>query len=265
MQYSIIPPPAHLAPYVQYLWTFETDQQTGPSLDIRTIVDDSSGILVQHHEGRSVVTKNGETIPTAFLYGQTTQPTRSRALGAFSAVGALFHPTGLKEISGIDASELTDRMVPMEEFGGRGIAEVLLEARDVNTRLAQLCGFLTRILARTQAADPFVMDCLDQVRQSRGLITVADLLKHYWVSERQLERRFLAHIGVSPRHYLKVIRFGEALRLLRQPKALKLSDIAYALRYADQSHFIRHTRQLTGMSPRQLRRRCTDPPANLCL
>jgi transcriptional regulator GlxA family with amidase domain len=109
------------------------------------------------------------------------------------------------------------------------------------------------------------MDCLDQVRQSRGLITVADLLKHYWVSERQLERRFLAHIGVSPRHYLKVIRFGEALRLLRQPKALKLSDIAYALRYADQSHFIRHTRQLTGMSPRQLRRRCTDPPANLCL
>lgn len=92
MQYDIIMPPKSLHPYVKYFWTATVDPRETPNYKLRTLVDDSCGLIFQRSDVSSAVVTKGEVIPNAFLYGQITQPTASDCLRQFSCVGVLFHP-----------------------------------------------------------------------------------------------------------------------------------------------------------------------------
>jgi AraC-like DNA-binding protein len=83
-------------------------------------------------------------------------------------------------------------------------------------------------------------------------IRVPQLLKRLHVSERHLERGFLRALGVSPHQYIRILRFREALHLMRAGQFDRLSDVAYDLNYVDQSHFIKDTKALSGYTPGQL-------------
>ena len=78
------------------------------------------------------------------------------------------------------------------------------------------------------------------------------LLKALHVSERQFERRFSRAIGVSPHHYIRIVRFRKAMRLMKARQFHRLSDLAYDLSYVDQSHFIKDSKAFSGCTPGRL-------------
>jgi AraC-like DNA-binding protein len=78
---------------------------------------------------------------------------------------------------------------------------------------------------------------------------VPHLLKCLSVSERQFERRFVRAIGVSPHQYIRIVRFREAVRLIKAHRFDRLSDVAYDLNYVDQSHFIKDVKAFSGYTP----------------
>jgi AraC-like DNA-binding protein len=111
-------------------------------------------------------------------------------------------------------------------------------------------------------ADPLIQHCIHHIHAKRGLLAVSDLVDKFAISERQLQRRFMAAVGFCPRHYLKVTRFGEAVNLLKSTDPVQLTDIAHALHYTDQSHFIRHVKQLSGFTPAALQKKLREVPVN---
>ena len=78
------------------------------------------------------------------------------------------------------------------------------------------------------------------------------MLKRLNVSERQFERRFVRAVGVSPHHYIRIVRFQEAMRLIKANQFERLSDVAYDLNYVDQSHFIKDIKAFSGYTPTDL-------------
>jgi transcriptional regulator GlxA family with amidase domain len=73
-----------------------------------------------------------------------------------------------------------------------------------------------------------------------------------FVSERELQRRFIEHVGYGPKTLHRVLRFQ---RFLRQAASAQvdLAGAAALAGYADQAHLGRETRRLAGLTPRQLR------------
>jgi AraC-like DNA-binding protein len=99
-------------------------------------------------------------------------------------------------------------------------------------------------------------------------VRISGLLNYLGVSERPFERRFRDAVGVSPHQYLRILRFQEAVRLLRMGQFRKMSDLASDLGYADQSHFIKEIREFSGYTPTALSeilRTSVDLPCALIL
>jgi AraC-like DNA-binding protein len=61
-------------------------------------------------------------------------------------------------------------------------------------------------------------------------------------------RAFRQSFGMPPHSYLLRRRIERADRLLEQTE-LSLSEIALSTGFSDQSHFAKHFRRLTGMTP----------------
>jgi transcriptional regulator GlxA family with amidase domain len=67
-------------------------------------------------------------------------------------------------------------------------------------------------------------------------------------------KRFQQQIGVSPGRYRATRRIDAACALLQQPD-LTMQAIATRLGFSDEFHFSRRFKQITGLSPREFRRR----------
>jgi AraC-like DNA-binding protein len=267
MNHQLIPPPAALKNHVRYFWTMEDDATDEHSKTFHTLVDDSSGIIIQHNNGNSAFRTAGETtLHSNFLYGQSTRPTTTFSTGPFSIVGVHFHPQAIKTLLGIDAHHMKDQMVELDLLGYTGITEQVFNAGSVTEGIGILSDFLTtRLTDHTQEHDHIVSNCINRIRTSGGQVNIAQLVRECSLSERQLERRFKTAVGVSPKFYARTIRFRTALQLMQQKKFTKLSDIAFELNYADQAHFIRDIRDFSGYTPRSLAQDVNELILNLHL
>jgi transcriptional regulator GlxA family with amidase domain len=101
------------------------------------------------------------------------------------------------------------------------------------------------------ARDPVVTCAI--ARLSEVEASVADIARGLGLSERQLERRFVARVGLMPKRFARLVRFERALSLVRSGRSL--SAVAQCAGYADQSHMVRDFRSFAGEPPSALRDR----------
>jgi AraC-like DNA-binding protein len=218
-----------------------------------------SGILLQEHDGRPALgsTADGRPVssggcPTSFVYGKRTRPSQTFSNGPFRLTGVVFKPQGLRMLLRADPTALNDGSVGLGEFSSEHLGEQLLNAKSDHERIARLSTFLRARVDNAASEDRLVTESLVLIRANIQSIRVPQLLKHLHVSERQLERRFLRAIGVSPHQYIRILRFREALQSIKTKQFERLSDVAYDFNYVDQSHFIKDTKAFAGYTPKRL-------------
>jgi AraC-like DNA-binding protein len=90
------------------------------------------------------------------------------------------------------------------------------------------------------------------LRAAGGAIGSSDLQRKTGLSASQLQRLFLAQVGVTAKRYARICRLLRARALLRGGARAGLADVAALAGYADQPHFTREARALTALTPRQL-------------
>ncbi|MBC8182113.1 AraC family transcriptional regulator [candidate division KSB1 bacterium] len=62
---------------------------------------------------------------------------------------------------------------------------------------------------------------------------------------------FSKFIGITPKQYLKTIRFQLSLHKKAQNDKLNITELAYESGYYDQAHLINEFKSLTGQTPKQ--------------
>ncbi len=85
-------------------------------------------------------------------------------------------------------------------------------------------------------------------------IEVTDMAEHVHLSISQLQREFSAYFGITPIRYLREVRIGVARHLLESSDN-GISQIATDCGFYDQSHFNRHFKSSTGLTPLKYRKR----------
>jgi transcriptional regulator GlxA family with amidase domain len=82
-----------------------------------------------------------------------------------------------------------------------------------------------------------------------GQVRVDDLAFNAAMSARQLRRLFLEQLGLSPKHFCRVIRFRHSLPKLRATGRGDWTEVALECGYYDQAHFIHEFREFSGYTP----------------
>jgi AraC-like DNA-binding protein len=117
------------------------------------------------------------------------------------------------------------------------------------SRIKIIESFLVRMLR--QHLETAVGFCVREIVNSCGLKSIQSLSQEVNLSRRQLERSFMATVGLSPKMFARIVRFQRALYRIENYHETSLTGIAYSSGYYDQSHFIKDFKEFSGLNPRQ--------------
>ena len=80
-------------------------------------------------------------------------------------------------------------------------------------------------------------------------INVSDLCRDSCLSQRQVERKMKAAVGVSPKSFQQIARFEGVIKELLLNRQQKYLDKAIDYGYYDQSHFLKEFKKYIGEYP----------------
>ncbi len=194
--------------------------------------------------------------PQASYYLAGPKP-RGAVVGASLVAGAA------GAVLGVPASELSGKHVPIDElWGARGSAlrERLVQAQTAGEACALLERALIERLRRPLLLHPAVARTLMATRSGPPFDGVADLQLASGYSHKHFVAVFREAVGLAPKQYLSLTRFGAALRELAGEFGRPLADVAALAGYADQPHMNRHFAALAGVSPGRYRAAAPGSP-----
>ena len=87
----------------------------------------------------------------------------------------------------------------------------MLSAGGNNHRLQILSHFLENRLTNDRREEPLVFASIGQIITRRGLVSVRELARENFFSDRQFERKFKEFSGFSPKLFARLSRFQAAL------------------------------------------------------
>lgn len=141
----------------------------------------------------------------------------------------------LTSVMGRSSDEWGERLRAVE---GLEAKQRILESLLPIARLEPLC------------QDRRCLRAVAQVEATQGRIQVSALAQELGISTRTLERLFLEQIGLTPKRFIRNVRFQQAVHLLRtRPARASLGHLAQVCGFADQTHFINDFKELSGSLP----------------
>jgi len=170
-----------------------------------------------------------------------------------TAFGFRLRPGAFRELTGRPASQAMDAFLPLEEVDG-AFSPTVFAAAPLAAQKQALAQVLQG-LSQGRPAGRFIRLFESLYREPPE--TVAELCRSIGYSQKQCQRLFIEHYGLTPKVVLSVIRFQRALSVLTAKDASP-SDIIRITGYYDQPHMIRDVKQSIGLTPMELLRRCRE-------
>ncbi len=130
--------------------------------------------------------------------------------------------------------------------------EIIFQEKDLRIRGQLVEQFLLTQLQIFK--HPFLQQSLQLIHQHQGDLSIRALNQQLNCSEKKLIRAFKHYFHLSPKAYLRIVKFRKALQQIHFAPLKKLTQIAYESGYYDQSHFIKEFQFFTEKSPRQLQK-----------
>jgi AraC-like DNA-binding protein len=231
-----------LAGLVDRFWAVRWHLPPGEEHRQQVLTHPAANLSVTLAEGELAAQCNGvaRAVSTRVLTGQGW------------AVAAMTTPGGLGAFVTEDASEYTDRVVPLDVIGvdGDALCTAMGQATDEPQQVTLLADALRSAVRPDRvAAARQVADVAKVAETDRSVRRLADLAQRSGVTPRSLQRMFLRYAGVSPTWVLRRYRLIDAAEAVREGEQVAWAELADRLGYADQAHLIRDFRAAIGQTP----------------
>jgi AraC-like DNA-binding protein len=194
--------------------------------------------------------RGGGTSPN--LVGPMSSANVFELRNAVEIVGVRLRPDAIGAFSGIPARYLLDSSVPLVELLQplRISSTALAECASVQAQFEFLVDACRKRVASLSKPDAIVGYALAKWSRAEtsAFPTVSVLTRDIGLSERAFERRFVAHVGLTPVHYRRLSRFRGVLRLYSEG-VREWAALAAATGFSDQSHLVRDFGAFAGLSP----------------
>jgi AraC-like DNA-binding protein len=246
-----------LSPFVEWLWYFTGDL---PHARERILPTGTMQLLVNLYEDELRTYTGARFAKVRRIRGSAISGAWARPFGIDTleqrhVVGVAFRPGGAAPFLAAPADALRDDHVELDRIWGRDgalLRERLLEAPTPAAALRTLESWLLRRAARPLEADKLVELAVGAL--DRGA-PVGRLTQRLGVTPGRFIRHFESMVGITPKRFARVRRFGRALESVERGCPVRWSEVAAACGYFDQAHLIHDFQEFSGMNPTQYRPR----------
>ena len=234
MDYAELPLPPELDGLVAAIWTIDAGGAAGDWVE-HDATPDGCVELIHRRHGRSIW---GTEQPELFAAGLNLAPVRFRVSGDARFLGIRLWPWAWEMLGGRPCPTFADDWIPIT---GDGVMAALL-ANPATALVATFADMPQHPLGRHILA----------------ATSVADIVTASGCPHRMVQRWFERVIGITPRAYLRLIRFRRTMADFAAP-ATTLADQAAKSGFADHAHMARDFRLLAGTPPGIARARAKGP------
>lgn len=256
MNYNTYPPHSNLNSLIKCYWTLEVPSAYKAEKQ-RIVPDGCMEMIFILGDDIKRYTADNEFIiqPRAIIVGQITAPFTIQPVGYVHCFATRFYPYGVANFINTPLKNLENKETPIAEVLGQKTADELqqkiINAANTMQRIEIVEHFLTSKLNDKTTVDTIVKATVDALLATSGSSPIKAILKEDLSKRRQLERKFLKQIGISPKQLGKVVRLQTALKLMLNQKTDSFTKVAYQSEYYDQNHFIKDFKEFTGITPKE--------------
>ena len=157
-------------------------------------------------------------------------------------VKVAFHPTGTWRLLGIPMQQMVNNGVDAATIWGselNNLVEQLTSASSYDAMVEIVISFLEKKFDAScrpqEPIDQITVEMLDPLKE-HSLKKWADLAS---LSLRQFERNFTKRVGITPKLFIRIVRFEYAMKIKNAYPDKNWSQIALECGYTDSSHLLK--------------------------
>lgn len=254
MGLHIAHPSPILAAFVKQYWAVEHHIPTGERTTQQIV---PTGLLeLTFYFGDHPQTSDHKKLvdETVTVTGQIEESYTVNAIGHLAMFSITFQPVGAMVFFNLPLNELHELVVPWRDLGNEDVnylEDQLYRGVDFNSRVRIMENYLLEKLTRKPQLDRWrrMYDCLNNINARKARIGIEELSDLSCLSKKQFERTFNTSIGITPKRFLRIVRFQHSIHQRQKDPKITLTELAHRCGYFDQSHMNRDFRQISGMSP----------------
>ncbi|CAN5516587.1 helix-turn-helix domain-containing protein [soil metagenome] len=191
------------------------------------------------------------------LMGQQTITCHRHTPRNFMIFMVVFQPGILHRLTKIPADELNNCFLDAEFILGNElnfINEQLFHASSYTQMVAVVEKYLVSLIIKSRKT-MHPVDKIGQLMQnmqnSNQYHSIDWFCQQACLSPRQFERKFKERMGVSPKHYARIIRFDRVFRMKNRYPEKDWLTLALYSGYHDYQHLVKEYQDFTGFTPNQ--------------
>jgi len=249
-------PSKSLAPYIKRYWSIENTLDKGEKCVQRIIPTGLAELMLYFTPCPKVLTGNKFFSDNVALHGHQNDFYDIELTGDLSVFSIVFQPQGLMQFFKFPLHETYNQNVALQDINGqtgRDLEEKMGEATTFYQRVEIIESYFLSLFKNNFLDFEFrrINHIAELIKKSYGNISIDLMISEACLSRKQFERIFAEHIGISPKQYLKIIRFQSAIFQKQQNIDLSMTELSYECGYFDQSHFIKDFKSFCGFTPNQ--------------
>lgn len=252
MEYNAYIPQGPLAKYIQRYWTLENDDVSTPTRD-RIFPDGCIELIFNYGDRfKKYEGDRANWQPESFIHGQLKQYIEIERTGIVGIFSVRFRPHGLRPFVSFAVNKATEREMPVTDLWGEAgnrLAQDIALADTTEERIRLAEAFLEQRLDASVDKNDTVHQCVERIESHMGLVSIDRLAADLCVGRRHLERKFVEHVGISPKLFARIIRFNRVLHLIEEKTENNFAYLAQESGFYDQAHFIKDFKDFTGLNP----------------
>ncbi|MEI2822819.1 MAG: AraC family transcriptional regulator [Chitinophagaceae bacterium] len=131
------------------------------------------------------------------------------------------------------------------------LREMILEVPLIPQKFLAVENYLLKKFSNKLITNPFVEFAVNKIIQSPNEISIEHISNKVGYSQKHLIKLFKDNVGLTPKGFLKIIRFQKAIQEIGNTKKVDWTKVAFESGYYDQAHFINDFKIFSGFTPNQ--------------
>ncbi|MBK3519395.1 AraC family transcriptional regulator [Carboxylicivirga marina] len=255
MAYNISYPSGFLSQYIKQYWSLESCIPMEGE-HIQRIVPNGLFEMIFYFDNKPESTDPNNLInDNIMLTGQLKNYHDLKVTGKLSLFAISFLPHGLSMFLDMPIKELFNYSIPLRLIMKDKVKQLeddLSRADTYKQRIAIVEHFLITQIQMNEKKHKHdrIRNVINHINQAKGIVGIEELASKTFLSRKQFERTFSDFIGTTPKHFLKIVRFQNAIYEKSKNTELSLTAIAHKCGFFDQSHMINDFKALSGITPK---------------
>lgn len=245
---------SELQPFVECYFIWEGDADRG--LKVQSPPNAFCSMVFNYGDPYTASQNNSPPmeVPKAFLSGQFTANYTLELKGMIAVAGIVLKPCTVHNMFGSRMSELVNSRAALSFFPGLPVDILWSAVKNETTdegKIKILEQLMISYLPVIKSNISIIDEAVEYIDACKGCISVEAVAEKLNISRRYLEKKFLEKVGVSPKFYARIKRFGALSNKIAHQEKIDWQEIVLEFDFHDQSHLVKEFMEFNQMNPSQ--------------